>query len=1144
MVKCFQNLFLALISLLFLTSCLEDRAAEIPLSLQAPVTYFEGIKSLRNLGGYPISIEVQWDPTPVAVRYNIYAVTRDPSTNLLSFNLVDVVNDPTQGTYIHRDSQILIAGNVYTYRVNAVDATGMEDGNLVQKSTVAFEGIQRVDILSKTSARILVSTAGSFSRLRVSAQPTRLPATNITQTVSKTFNSSDASFILDNLKPGTTYTFTANVQIDDQGTSDGNTLGKIEQTASDSFGTGNASEDSTKYQYRNVRLVQAFGDAPNEMNSTSFPGRVPPELTEAVNPHVRLIKIIPNPFSVVHTGKFRVVRVAGVGNTIPSQANFDLTTNAVCQPPQTSPTATSATATACVVCDHNPGRNTSGTVAINNGECDLAITSIPPSFIDKAIDPPPRKYFYTITKVNEYSSNGSIIRWPEELPVQNYADFTFAAHVPDKYMVLVQRDSVNYDMCRMLNKATDPRKSNHCAYRGIAATPYTTRGVKINLPDGYYDFGYNMMIDRHALACNWSRPNPPAAHPCGPNGCFSLGTNEGASSGFKDDSSASVNYGAPNNLSAAMIPTVNLTTAGIASSPLALFNIQSRGNNCYLAYYSQTTLSSGNPAASPPATLLGASWTSVGRLADIAFNMSDTNQAATKNEIAAMVAKVATPDPGPLGGASGTASLWADRKRPVITGLSNTQAQSLCNFQTSAYGKKRLMRRREFIAVTAFPSTSGEPGFSNQTNLNNIMNGNLGQTLYTWKNDPSGPADGTYGDGTQNGVGQNPGGCAVNNVARGRIDVNPGYCFDRSAGNQTCTVPFNNVVHKMSRSYCNLSPACSVTEDANTQTNQFKSYNYTNALGASPGNYWKDPTNGINIVFNNGSDGGTYTSFFLDPRNEMAQIGTYYMRPGNGNSNSFFIGSLATNKCVSRYGSQDPFASAYSIGGGIDAGDIAPTGIFLSDQFRQTSNASMTTTAPIFEPYNNSLDLGVANDYRYPNPSNLNQLIDIKISNGTDGYSLTGMNGNATATCAAADGSTDTWFANNFFYLTSSSTAGQSITAAQCPSPVNGSTRLTVDPTRNNTDFPGYLPILGIPLSRATQINGNQDQVDFNNFLFSNQFGATPATQNTRIRYYANSFNEIMNMTTGVGSRWSFEISSSATPINNFGQAWCAVEAE
>jgi hypothetical protein len=204
----------------------------------------------------------------------------------------------------------------------------------------------------------------------------------------------------------------------------------------------------------------------------------------------------------------------------------------------------------------------------------------------------------------------------------------------------------------------------------------------------------------------------------------------------------------------------------------------------------------------------------------------------------------------------------------------------------------------------------------------------------------------------------------------------------------------------------------------------------------------------------------------------------------------------------------------------------------------------MATNAPIFEPYNNSLDLGVANDYRYPNPSNLNQLIDIKLSNGTDGYSLTGHNGSASATCTAVDGATNSWFTDNFFYLTSNSTAALNITVAQCPSPQNGSTRLTVDPTRNNTDFPGYLPILGIPLSRATQINGNQDQVDFNNFLFANQFGATPATQNTRIRYYATAYNEIVNMTTGVGSRWSYEISSSASPINNQGQAWCTVEAE
>lgn len=1132
-----QNFVIALISLFFLTSCLEERAAEIPLSLQAPVTYFDGVKTVRNLGGYPISIEVTWDPTPVAIKYNIYAVTRDPISGLISFNLVDVVTDPSQGTYIHRDSQILTAGNVYTYRVNAVDATGMEDGNLVQKSTVAFEGIQRVDILSKTTARLLVSTAGSFSRIRVMAHPIRLPSTNLTQTVSKTFNSSDSSFILENLKPGTTYSFIANVQIDDLGNSDGNTLGKIEQTASDSFGTGNSAETTANYQFRNVRLVQAFGDAPNEINRTSFPNGSPPELTEAVNPHVKMVKIIPNPFSVVHTGKFRIVRIAGVGNTIPSQANFDLTTTTVCREPQTSPVAP-ATATACVVCDHNANRNASGTVAINNGECDLAINTIPPTFIDKALDPPPRKYFYTITKVNEYLTNGVTVRWPEELPTQNYAEFTFAAHIPDKYMVLVQRESVNYDMCRMLNKATDPRKNNHCAYRGIGATPYTTKGVKINLPDGYYDFGYNIMIDRHALACNWSRPQPAVAHPCGPRGCFSLGTNEGAGSGFKSDSDSPTPYGAPTNLSTAMIPSVNVNTSGIASSPLALFNLQTQGNNCYLAYYSQTTLA-GNPAATPPTTIMGASWTSVGRLASLAFSMSDVTQLATKTEIASMVAIVATADPGPLGGTSGTSSVWADRKRPVITGLSNTQAQALCSFQNSSYGKKRLMRRREYMAVTAFPSTSGEPNYVNQTTLNNIMNGSQGQTLYTWNATDSGFPDGSYGDGTRAGVGQNPGGCATGGaVGRARITANPAYCADRTAGfNAVCNTSYNNVVPKLSPSYCNITGGCSVTENADTQESQFKTLNYTG--------YWKENDGMSDIAFANGTDGGTYTDIYLDPRNENAQVTRNNSIGGNSNSNAFFIGSLATNKCLSRYGSQDPFSSASAgNGGGIYAGDRAPSGIFFSDQFRQTSNASMGSNSPVFEPFNNSLDLGVANDYRYPNPSNTNQLIDIKFSNGTDGYSLSGHNGSASATCTALDGSQETWFTDNFFYLTSTSTAGINITQAYCPSPVNNSTRLTLDPQRNNADFPGYLPILGLPLSRATQINGNQDQVDFNNFLFSNQFGATPATQNTRVRFYATAYNEVVNMTSGVGSRWSFEISSSDSDINNQGQAWCAVEAE
>ena len=763
MKKIILNIFCLLPLCTLLSGCLEDRPPLAQASLAAPSSYFDGVTAVQNLGGFPIAIQVSWHPTPLAVKYRIYGVIQNPTTSLLSFNLIAEVTDPNQSTYIQRDATAILAGTLYTYKVNAVDALGVEDPNVVEKSTVAFEGIGRVDILSSTSARIIVNTAGSFNRLIVLAQPTRLPSTDLSQTASQTFNSSQSTINLNNLKPGTTYSFSVLAQIDDAGDTDGNQVGIKQQTPSDSFGSGNPNEGPNVYQYRSVKLVQAFGDSPHVLNSTTLPGGAPPELDETANPSKAVVKIIPNPFSISNSGKFRVIRVGGLVNSIPPLVAFDTTTATVCAAPVGSPHPASATATACVVCDHSMTKN------VSNGDCDLAIGTTPPTFIDKALDPPPRKYYYTITKVTDYTSSNSTIHWPEELPLQNYADFTFAAHVPDSYMALVQRDSVNYDMCKLLNQPSDPRNSNHCAYKGIAATPYTTAGIKVSIPnsDGFYDFGYNIFVDRYALSCNWTRPVG-SSTPCGrKEGCFSLGGQVG--SYFKSDIASSP-FTTPDPASNLFIPSVNITVNDTyASNPLGLFSLQFQGNNCYAAYFSQAALS-GNPGAtSTPIT--GASWTSVGRLADLAVSMDDNTQAQTKAQIGKIVRAIATNDPGPLG------STFSDRKRPALTGLSNTQAQALCGLQTSAYGTKRLMRRREYVATTPLPSSGGEPGFSTVSNMNNIANGTLGQTAYVWNAATLGKSDGSYGDGTEAGIGQNPGGCAVANSGRTRVSTNPGYCY-------------------------------------------------------------------------------------------------------------------------------------------------------------------------------------------------------------------------------------------------------------------------------------------------------------------------------------------------------------------------------
>lgn len=1088
----------------FLVSCLENRPASLVLDLQAPTSWFDGVKSVQNLGGFPVSVQVNWDYSPLAQKYRVYAITMNPVTNSIGFNLIEEISDPFTTSYTHRDATTLSPGLIYTYRVNAVDSLGVEDNNAIQKSTVAFEGIGRVEIVSKTSARVTINSSGSFSSLKVIAHPTRLSPSDLSQDVSLIASSSQNIITLNNLRPGTTYSFKAWVLVNTQGDVDGNDVTVRAQTPSDSYGTGDQNETASSYQYRSVRLVQAFGDAPHALNNATL-ATAPAELDDLSNPSVRMIKIIPNQFSGQHSGKYRVVRTAGIGLTGNSAPlNFNTAATNICKPP----TATrSATEDSCVVCDHNSSRSPNDLSAINNGECDLNINAVPPTFSDKSLSPPPKKYFYTISKVNEFDSQ----RWPEELPLNNATEFLFAAHVPDQYMVLVQRDSVNYEMCSMLSKTPDPRKSNRCAYKGIAATPYNTKGVKLELDSGYYDFGYNLFVDRYALSCNWTRPSAALPNPCGNSfGCFSIGANNnGTFSGDAANNSTPVQ---------AYIPTPSFTAGtAYADSPLGLFNLQSRGNNCFARYFDTAEIQSGNPADSRNgATVANGAWTSIGALANLGLNLSDSTQVETKNQIKKIVKNIATADPGPLG------SNYSDRKRPVITGLTNTQAQSLCNTQSNVYGGKRLMRRRESIVATPLPSLAGEPGFTTLTNLNLISNGTPGQTLYDW----SSASDGTkIGNGLESGKMLNPGSCSTS-TSPALIVSNPKYC-DTTPNGLTCSRIKNSTVPRLSLNYCNNISGCNITESADTLSSSF--------VDGTRSDF-------DNNIINFNSTTNDYITSFLDPRNEVAHLHDLRVASGNGFSSQFFIGSLATNKCTSRFGLQDPFStSGVSSGGAFATFHNTSFGYILSDQFIQRATTNMNSTSPVFESVSNPLDLGVAYDYKYNNGAN-----SIQFSNTTSGYSSVGINGNESITCTDTDNSnSQTWYRNNFFYLTSTTTNSTVISCAT-PNGANSSAYLATIAQKSETDFSGFLPILGLPLSNAKNINSDQDQMDFSGFLYGNQFAQSSSSRRTYARFLASTNaagNTVVNMSTGTGGRWSYEISESGS-INNAGSAWCAQEAE
>jgi hypothetical protein len=133
--------------------------------------------------------------------------------------------------------------------------------------------------------------------------------------------------------------------------------------------------------------------------------------------------------------------------------------------------------------------------------CSLNNVAGPQTCTDDQVAVAPQQYDYAITLI---SSDGKA----EELPSSNDRPYRITVAIPPPNMVLVHRDSVNYQHCQMMSRTSDPLNNQRCAITGssmIGATPYNTNpgGGPLNLSTGYYDFGYNLFVDRWTAACNW-----------------------------------------------------------------------------------------------------------------------------------------------------------------------------------------------------------------------------------------------------------------------------------------------------------------------------------------------------------------------------------------------------------------------------------------------------------------------------------------------------------------------------------------------------------------------------------------------------------------------------------------------------------------
>jgi len=141
--------------------------------------------------------------------------------------------------------------------------------------------------------------------------------------------------------------------------------------------------------------------------------------------------------------------------------------------PATVAPCTSTTDTCCLVC----------TVAEGN-----ALTCT-----DTNVAASPKRYEY------------AIIPDHETFPAPD-TSYRLLVPIPPHDMVLVQRDSANYEMCQRMGASTDPFNHQRCPYAGLGAVPYNAGPGKpaLGLSGSYYDFGYNLFVDRWEAACKWT----------------------------------------------------------------------------------------------------------------------------------------------------------------------------------------------------------------------------------------------------------------------------------------------------------------------------------------------------------------------------------------------------------------------------------------------------------------------------------------------------------------------------------------------------------------------------------------------------------------------------------------------------------------
>lgn len=443
---------LLLLSFLFLTGCFETGGENSAKSESGETSSligaadFSGALAARNV---ITGIQITWNSSNVTPSaYRIYRVNGTKLTLLATVS--SEVNGFIDGT--------VSWGTTYSYIVRAVDKNNIEDKNMTKVSSLSWAGISSAAADGRNSIRVVFAgTTAVADEIRIYIQD----ASGGNKTLATTISGSDSEAVISGLRTGFPYIISAQAYVSTLKKEDGNSATFKVTTETLGYHDDNASAA----KWLNVTNVRAFGASPGAAVHPSFPERTP---------RTELVELSFRSFSGMDATTQYIVERTNDG--LPLDTSVE------------TPCETTTVGSCRVKC------TSSSFTLTGSGILNCR---------DEKVGPSPLRYRYTMSILH---SEGSL-KWAEPVPESELEYFSVLVPMPPANMNLAQRDAVNYEMCNQMNAAIDPRRHNRCPYTGVGAVPYNSGPGRpaLTFESGFYDYGYNLFVDRFEQACRWTR---------------------------------------------------------------------------------------------------------------------------------------------------------------------------------------------------------------------------------------------------------------------------------------------------------------------------------------------------------------------------------------------------------------------------------------------------------------------------------------------------------------------------------------------------------------------------------------------------------------------------------------------------------------